>query len=118
MMNLKWGVSEHTSTDMALNLKEKINISHLKIFFHKPLEKNELTRKQKAMVAMEKHIRNRKMINGLVFPMTRPSAVFIVRKMVMIADVINKKMKYLVNQATQCNQLFSPIIFMDSWKQK
>lgn len=22
MMNLKWGVSEHTSTDMALNLKE------------------------------------------------------------------------------------------------
>lgn len=78
------------------------------------MEKNELTRKQKAMVAMEKHNRNRKIINGSVFPMTRPSAVFIVRKMVMMADVINKKMKYLVNQATQCNQLCSPIIFMDS----
>jgi hypothetical protein len=78
------------------------------------LEKKELTRKQKAMVAMEKHIRNRNIMSGLVFPMTRPSAVSKVRNIVMTADVINRKMKYLVNQATQCSQLFRPIIFMDS----
>ena len=96
---------------LFMNVKNETIFRHI---FWVPFEKKELTRKQKAMVAMEKHNKNRKIMMGLVFPMTRPSLVFIVRNNVMMADVINKNMKYLVNQAAQCSQLFNPIIFMDS----
>ena len=81
---------------------------------HLPLEKKTLTAKQKDIVVMAYSIRKTNNTVGLVLPITAPLSVWILKNSNMMSTVMRRKKKYLTNQASQCNQLFIPIIFIDS----
>jgi hypothetical protein len=66
------------------------------------------------MIEIAYSIRKMNIIMGLDLAMTAPLSVLITNKMVRMSTVMNSKRVYLINQAVQCNQLLSPIIFIDS----
>ena len=82
------------------------------------MEKKTLTRQENEMIEIAYSIRKMNIIMGLDLAMTAPLSVLITNKMVRMSTVMNRKRVYLINQAVQCNQLLSPIIFIDSCAKK